>query len=252
MLRTILFLLSGASLLLSVKIHSAFRFPFPSLNQLIWDTGEEFKDKISLEKPFGAEGGFRDLGFLLFGLRRLAADMAWISVLQYFGSREFAEDAAPQGHEHFHEGGTYPALKKMVLRVMRLDPSLHYATLYGAGALGWMLNRPQEALELLQEGIKNNPTHWRFRLYVGALLYREKEQFSEMLKLLEEAIQFPDCPTLMKSILANIYKERKNYRRALEIWLEVMEDEKTDSWYKMQAEKQIKDLSKKLGIPVSL
>lgn len=249
-MRGILFLLVSGSLFLSAKIYSAFHFPFPPLEQLIWDTGEEFKNKTSLEKPFGSEGGFRDLGFLLLGMRRLAADMAWISVLQYFGDREFAEttNKDTQPHSHSLEGGKYPALKKMVLRVMRLDPSLHYATLYGAGAFGWLLNRPQEAMELLQEGIKNNPTYWQFRLYVGALLYREKGQFSEMIVLLEEAIQFPDCPTMIKSVLANIYKERKNYQRALEIWLEVVENEKTDAWYKMQAEKQIKELSQKLGV----
>lgn len=248
-MKTFFVLLLIAILFLSVKIDSSLRFPFPPLNQLIWDSAEEFKDKTSLEKPFGSEGGFRDLSFLLLGMRKLAADIAWISVLQYFGSREFAGESDEDVHPPHHlEGGNYPALKKMVLRVMRLDPSLHYVTFYGAGAFGWLLNRPEEAMEILQEAIHYNPTQWRFRYYVGALLYKEKGEFSEMIKLLEEAIQFPDCPTMMKSILANIYKERKNYRRSLEIWLAVYENEKTEPWYKMQAEKQIKDLSKRLDI----
>lgn len=224
---------------LSFRITSHFLFPYPPLNQLVFDIGEEFADKISYERPLGSEGGFRDFAGLLLGLHRLIADIGWVSVLQYYGTHEEEETDQP----HPFGGGKYPALKKLVLRVVRLDPSLHYATLYGAGALGWNLNRPQEAMELLEEAIKYNPTYWRFRLYVGAIIYKQKGEFGNMIRLLEDAIQYPDCPTLVKSVLAGIYKERKNYRRALEIWIEILENPQTDSWYQMQAKKQMKELS---------
>lgn len=237
-------LLLAVVVVISVKINSALRFPYPPFTQLVFDLSEEFSKKVSYERPLGSEGGFRDFTGVLLGMRRLTADIAWISVLQYYGSHE--QDEHEDGHEHNFGGGKYYALKKMVLRVVRLDPSLYYGYLYGAGALAWGLDRPDEAMELLQEGIRNNPTYWQFRLYVAAIVYKKKGQFDNMINLLEDAIQYPDCPTLVKSVLGNIYKDRKNYKRALEIWMNIYEG--NDLSYRGQAEKQIANLRQKLGI----
>jgi len=230
-------------LFISVKIESSFVFPFPPFNKLIFNIADEFSALTSYDRPLGSEGGYRDLGGVLIGMRRLTADIAWISVLQYYGSHEHHEE----GHSHDFAGGEYPALKKMILRVTRLDPSFQYAYLYGAGALTFGTDRPEEAMELLREGIFYNPTYWRFRLYVGAILYKKQGQFGNMIALLEDAIRYPDCPTMVKSILANIYKEKGDYARALKIWLEVLDNKSSDNWYKIQAEKQIGELGKKLG-----
>lgn len=200
----------------------------------------------SYERPLGSQASFRDFSGILLGLRRLTADIAWISLLQYYGGHEKFEDEE-EGHHHDFGGGNYPALQKMVRRVVRLDPSFHFAYLVGGGALAFNLNRPKEGLEILEEGIRWNPTYWRFRLYVGAIIYKQEGKFDEMIKLLEDAILYPDCPTMIKSILANIHKRNGNYRRALEIWLDVYENERSDAWYIEQAEKQIGILKKNLG-----
>lgn len=227
--------------ILSFKISSQFVFPYPKFSDLVFDFQDEFKHLTSYERPLGAESGYRDLMGPLLGMRRLSADIAWISVLQYYGSHERSEE-----HSEFG-AGNYPAMKKIILRVMRLDPSFHFACLYGAGALAYGLDRPQEAIELLKEGIQYAPTYWRYRLYLAAIIYKQKGRFDDMIRLLEDAIQYPDCPTMVKSILANIYKERKNYKRSLEIWIEIYENEKSDTSYIERAEKQIQELKKKLG-----
>lgn len=230
--------------LLSFTILSTFRFPFPPFNRLIFDIGKDFSNLASFERPLGAEGGFRDVFGVLMGMRRLTADVGWLSVLQYYGGHEKEEE----GEHHEFGGGKYHSLKKMVLRVVRLDPSFHYAYLYGAGALGWNLDRPDEALEILKEGIRYNPQYWRFRLYVGAIVYKQKGKFDEMITLLEDAVQHPDCPTMVKSILANIYEERKDYVKSLKIWIDIQESEHKDPAYIQRSEQQIKELRRKLGI----
>ena len=228
---------------LSIRVNAFFKFPFPPFNQLVFDVSEAFSEETSLQRPLGAEGGYRDLIGLMLGMRRLTADIAWIGVLQYYG-----------GHESSHEDhsdfafGKYPALKIMVRRVTQLDPSFYFAYLYGAGSLAFNLNRPGQALELLEEGIRHNPTYWRLRLYAGAIIYKQKGRYDDMIKLLEDAIQYTDCPTLVKSVLANIYKARKNYLKALEIWIKIAESENLDPWYQEQSVKQIKDLKNKLGL----
>ncbi|MBI2916014.1 MAG: hypothetical protein HYY07_04065 [Elusimicrobia bacterium] len=242
-------LVAGSVVLLSAHIHSRFYFPFPAFTQLVYDVGDEFAHRVSYERPLGSAGGFRDFAGLLFGLRRLTADVAWLSVLQYYGSREKVHEGGEKEHHHDYAGGDYPALKKMVLRVIRLDPSLTYAYLYGAGALAFNLNRSQEAVEILEEGIQSQPKYWRFQLYLGAILYKQRGQFDSMIRLLENAVTAPDCPTIVKSILANIYKSRGNFARALEIWIGVYEESK-DPVYVDQAKKQISDIKSKLGLDI--
>ena len=114
--------------------------------------------------------------------------------------------------------------------------------------MGLKIDRPGEALELLKEGIYYNPTYWRYRLYVGAIVYKQKGRFDAMIALLEDATKYPDCPTLIKSVLANIHKERKNYARALEIWIGVLESGGSDPTFQEQAKRQVEELRQKLGI----
>src|SRR3989344_4106081 len=192
-------------------------FPYPPFNVLIFNISAKFQDMPSFARPLGSEGGFRDFGGLLMGLRRFTADIALLSVLQYYGSRDSI--GFEDGHEEHRSfgAGRYPALKDMVLRTVRLDPHFHFAYLYGAGSLAFNLDRYDEALELLQDGIQRNPNYWKFRLYVAAIVWKKKGEYDNMIPLLEEAITYPDCPTLVKSSLANIHKARKNYARALQI-----------------------------------
>lgn len=238
--------LTASVIFFSQQISADLTHSYPAITQLILDSGEDFKQRGSYEQPFGASGGFRDISLLLLGTRRLGADVAWISILQYYGGEE------SEGKEEFVdrplEGRSekYPSLKKLTLRTLRLDPQLHYAVLYGAGALAFNLNRPEEAVEILEEAIQRNPQYWKYQLYLGAILYKQKGKFDSMLHLLEDAIQYPDCPTLIKSILANIYKVNKNYVRSLQIWIEIYEGK--DTSYHEKARNQIEELKQKLGL----
>ena len=60
-----------AAIALSIHLNRRIPFPYPALDQLIFDTGKNFEDRPSFARPLGSEGGFRDFGGLLFGLRRL-------------------------------------------------------------------------------------------------------------------------------------------------------------------------------------
>lgn len=238
-------LLTLVLVFLSSHLQSNLKTHYPNLSKLILDTSEDFRGQVSYEKPLASSGGFRDLTMLLFGARRLASDIAWISVLQYYGTHESEEN---EDHPHDFGGGKYNSLKRLVLRVIRLDPSNHYATLYGAGALAFNLNRPEEAIYLLEEGISKFPQYWKYQLYLGAILYKQKGKFESMLHLLEDAVKDPECPTLVKSILANIYRSNGNYLRSLEIWIEIYEGKESSS--REKAAHQIEELKKKLGINI--
>ena len=180
-----------------------------------------------------------DMGFALLGLRRWGADAAFIQWLQYYASDYKGEKAGPEAHAdgdgHIHMGAEstadlhpevrldfYPRFLDHGRRTVSLDPYFHYAYIFGAVALAFNLNRADEALALLNEGVRRDPTYWRFRLYAGAIAYRKSQEVEKVIALLEEALRYPDCPSMVQNILANIYKRRGNFRRAAEIYRHIL------------------------------
>jgi len=224
-------------LVLQFFLRKIFSFDYPLFTEVI---------NLSAGKKTGY--GLLDLSGIIFGMRRMVANIAWIQLLQYYGTPEeghlHTEEGCPVCAEEDYGGGKYYDLLSLTQRVIRLDPYFYYVYLYSAGALAWNLYRPEEAVLLLKEGISNNPQYWRFRLYLGAVIYQQLNKFEKMVILLGEAVKYPDCPTLVKVILANIYEKQSRYLDSLKIWLEVKESK--DEFYRLRAEKKIFELKHRL------
>jgi tetratricopeptide (TPR) repeat protein len=167
----------------------------------------------------------RDFVGVSLGFRRLAADLAWIQTLQYYGTHE--DHDSDDGHGHGHGGhdygaGRYPLFTQYCERVARLDPYFTYVYYYGGGALGWNLGRLEEAESLLQLGIRNNPSEWRLPQYLAALSYQKNHDVANIVTFLEGFIGQDDCPNLLRALLANIYKKQKRYRDSIRVWQFIM------------------------------
>lgn len=248
------FLSSVAGIVLSLLlVHTSFKYPYsPS--------------KIS---PL-PEYAIMDLSGVLFGARRLVSDLAWIELLQYYGTdengdSEEGEDAA-HGHSHkvhYKYAETkntkgYLRLYSYCNRVVQLDPFFSYGYLYGAGALAWNENRPEEALSLLESGVKNmeiyklqstsdpHQPYWQFNLYAAAIIYRKEGKFEEMISSLEFAVRQTACPNIVKAILANIYEQKKRFADALTLWINIYES--NDPSYQNHSKLKIEELQKSLKI----
>ncbi|MFA5975999.1 MAG: hypothetical protein WC859_07520 [Elusimicrobiota bacterium] len=197
-----------------------FQDPFPPLS-------------VSLSTQVSS---LHDFTGIAAGLRRLAADIAWIQTLQYYGTAE-------EGQSDFESDngmGDYPLLLSYCQRVTRIDPFFSYAYYYGAGSLGWNLNRWDEAEILLRQGIQNNPHDARLKEYLGSIAYEHNHDVSKLAEFLESFIYDPECPNLLRSILANIYKKQKLFGKALRVW--VMVYDTGDPTYRTAAETHIREL----------
>lgn len=237
--------------------------------------------------PFAALSGTTayttvDLAGAVFGVRRLAADIAWIQLLQYYGTpeqpliknQEYRRSGAITkflyGWQEVHDGqagndqeydpqfggGKYPALLSYCYRIVALDPFYTYAYLYGGGTLAWNLNRPDEALELLRHGITVmeryhhdltrdvHQPYWQLNLYVSAIIYRTSGDHAAMVRLLETAVRQPQAPNMVKAILANIYQKQNNHPAAARLWLEIYDSK--DPSYRATAEKKLAELQRYL------
>jgi tetratricopeptide (TPR) repeat protein len=271
------FLLIIAALLLGgmlsvVLIAGTFRYPLPPA-----------------QTPAVARYALFDMAALLAGARRLGADIAWIQMLQYYGTpekpvdkdaefrlswdmtrylfgspveKEVCREAGCMDKTHYHpeiEGGVYPELLAYCDRVVSLDPFFDHVYLYGAGALAWNLNRPQEALDLLARGIRTMERYranmtsdvhqpfWQLHLYASAIVYRQSGQFDRMIAQLEVAVRQPDCPAMVKAILANIYQKEGKYAPALALWISVYDS--GDPSYRARALEKVAELKSLLCLP---
>lgn len=214
-----------------------------------------------------------DLASVASGYKKFGSDIAWIQLLQYVGTPDDVKltrkekfllelwsakvifgidlvgDKKPllSYHPDFSGGPEkHKDLLTYTLRVIRLDPHFHYAYLFSGGLLAWQYDRIEEAIELLREGIRNNPNYWQFHLYVSAILYKKQHKHAQMLTELEKAIRQKDAPNIVKVIVANYYEKEKRYIDALKIWLDVVETK--DPMYYEKGLQKIEKFSKNLGI----
>ena len=203
------------------RISALYPIPYPHFDRLVMQEDE----------------GFQDIAGLVMGFRKASADIAWVQLIQYCGGEQ-VQESAPGGEKKLGK------LKTMTERVVRIDPYFHEAYLFSAGILAWFksVDRPEEAVELLEEGISNNPRYWQFRIYLAAIMYKNKGDYGRMLSKLEEAVSYPDCPNIIKTILANYYKMQEEYGKALAVWKSVLDS--GDTSYLFRAEEQVFELER--------
>lgn len=161
----------------------------------------------------------QDAAMAAAGLRAAAADLAWIELLQY-AAGGLTEVPDEPGREFEH-------VKPLTERVVRLDPSFHRAYLFGAGMLGWFQNlqRYDDAIDLLRQGLRDDPGQPLYAEYIAALAYQKRGDTSKALAVLEPLADDPRSPVIMKEILANLYKEKGEYAKALAVWEIILDDE---------------------------
>lgn len=166
---------------------------------------------------------FRDAALSVAGFRAPAADLAWIQLLQY------AAGAMPEFPDR--PGRPYGHLAELSLRVTRLDPSFHRAVLFASGILAWFhgVERPDEATDLLDEGIRRCPEQPLYALYLAALAYKKQGDANRMIALLESSFDLPETPSTMKTILANLRQSRGEYREALALWTRIQNSDRDRS-----------------------
>jgi tetratricopeptide (TPR) repeat protein len=186
------------SFFLLATAYSTFNYPYPSITATLQSDQTEL----------------RDVAGLALGFRRLAADLAWIKTLQYYGTPEEG-----QSEFEFENGmGRYPKFLEMCRHVARIDPYFTQVYYYGGAVLGWNLERLNEAEALLRDGIQQNPQEWRLPMYLAGLAYQKNHDVASLVKFLEAITSAPDCPLMMKGLLANLYKKQGEFEKAQALW----------------------------------
>lgn len=191
------------------------------------------------------------------GLRRLAADLWFVRLMQYYGTPEFKEGAecedAAKHHAHCvhcHVGmdfgaGKYPDFLPIARHIMALDPYFANAGLYSGASLAFNMGRPEEALSLLNWAASYVPHEWKYVTLITAIGYSRAKDPGRVAQLINPLVMEPDCPVMIRQLAAFLNKKSGNYRAARAIYAKILETTR-DRFYIDNAKKELAKLDRLL------
>jgi hypothetical protein len=198
-----------------------------------------------------ASGAAGDMFSLALGARRLFADLWFMRLMQYYGTQEDIDGEEEEcqehpGQHHHHHGmngeGNYPEFLPRARHILELDPHFSTAGLYGAGALAFNLDRPAEAQELLNFGIKQAPREWKYPLLLAAIGYSKATEPMKIAEAIRPVLSDPDCPVMLKQLAAFLNKKAGNLAAAAAIYADIAATSK-DTAYVANARRELAKLS---------
>jgi tetratricopeptide (TPR) repeat protein len=189
-----------------------------------WAFGRDFKlpyPPLSAMKV-RPDDAVETAGFLSLGLRRGAADVGFVRLLQYYGTPEgefqFAFLAPIEHGESPYEGGVYPEMYARGREIIDLDPYFDHAAEYAIGSLAFNLNRPLESIDLLERVRKYNPKQWRYDALLAAVGYLKAKNPEKVADSLLPVALDPDSPAMVKQETAFLLKKIGRNAQAVRVY----------------------------------
>jgi len=146
---------------------------------------------------------------LSLGYSSLLADIYWTRAVQYFGTRV-------QRSSH------YELLDPLLDITTDLDPHLIVAYQDGAIFLAqkptWGAGEPEKAVALLEKGIRENPSYWRFYFTLGFIHYMDRQDYKAAEEAFRKGSEVPGALPWMKTMAARMAEKRKDTGTALALW----------------------------------
>jgi tetratricopeptide (TPR) repeat protein len=150
------------------------------------------------------------------GFENVIADTLWLSLLQYYGDRYFADDR------------TMVNLEEMFTLITELDPRFWFAYWLGAWALSDD-GQADAALRLLERGEAANPQDLNYPYLQGFILFLMKRDHIAAARCFERAATKPVAEwesqrRFARAMAARMYREDGKPALALEIWRNILEN----------------------------
>jgi tetratricopeptide (TPR) repeat protein len=174
----------------------------------------------------------------------LVGAIYWTRAVQYFGEKHRIRDP------------NLDQLWPLLDIATTLDPNLIAAYQFGAMFLSDSPPRgagqPDQAVALLERGLKANPDHWRFYQDLGNVYYFDKKDFLKASQAFEAGSKFPASHSFMKIMAAKIAAEGESLETSYALWLDIYQTTANADIHKnagdhlrlVQAQMDIRDIDK--------
>jgi tetratricopeptide (TPR) repeat protein len=150
------------------------------------------------------------------GYTGLLADVYWTRAVQYFGRKHYV------GSMH------YDLLYPLLNITTELDPHLTAAYEFGAIFLAQRppdgAGMPDEAVKLVEKGIRANPDNWRLYYDLGFIHFVERKDYVSAARAFEAGSRVPGAHPWMKLLAARMAERGGDLDTARFLWSKTYEN----------------------------
>ncbi len=151
-----------------------------------------------------------NLKWMSLGYTGLMADVYWTRAVQYYGSRHFV------GAERFD------LLAPLLDITTDLDPKLLVAYQYGAAFLAPKppegAGQPDQAVALVEKGIRANPDNWKLYQCLGFVHYMDRKDYEAAAQAFLRGSQVPHAHPWLKLLAGKMAQKAGDLETARMMW----------------------------------
>lgn len=144
----------------------------------------------------------------VLGYDHLAADLVWLRAVQYFG-------------QHRMTDLKFEYLGHILDILTTLDPQFIHAYTFGALLLTHAAKEPDRAMELLQKGMRENPSDWRLPYITGFIHYVFLRDLRKAGEYFLKASRLPRASEKCLRFASFVYERAGEREVALRLWTEL-------------------------------
>jgi hypothetical protein len=165
----------------------------------------------------------------------IVADVYWMRTVQHYGRTKLSNDPRKQ----------YDILFPLLDLTTSLDPSFNIAYRYGAIFLSEPPpagpGRPDQAVALLQKGLRLHPDRWEFAQDIGFTYYWWENDYARAAEWFTRASRMPGAPNWMAPLAAVTISEGGSRETSRRMWKEILAGAK-EQWLRDQGEFRLRQL----------
>ena len=171
----------------------------------------------------------------------LAADIYWIRTVQHYGQTKLSKDPDKQ----------YDVLYPLLDFTTSLDPYFDVAYKFGSVFLAESYpsgaSRPDQAIALLQKGLRARPDKWELAQELGFVYYWWLGDYESAATWFNRAGDMPNAPNWLRPLAAVTLAQGGNRASSRTLWTEIARDTEAD-WLRDQATFRLTQLDAMDGI----
>ena len=171
------------------------------------------------------------------GFNGLIADWYWVQTLQYVGNK-----LEKSKQQNINIDDLRPINPKLLYPLLdnatSFDPNYYAVYEYGATVLPAV--DPNQAVKIIEKGIKNNPSEWRFYNQLGYIYWRT-QKYEKAAKAYSEGAKIKGAPDILKFMAAKMTNDGGSRETARQMYLQMFENAQ-DEQSKKNAELQLRKL----------
>ena len=183
------------------------------------------------------------------GYTGLMADLYWTRAVQYYGSKHH-NDVDPH----------YELLAPLLNLTTDLDPKLRVAYEFGASFLAPKspegAGEPDQAVALLEKGIRANPEVWQLYHALGFVHYKERQDYMAAADAFRRGAELPNAHPFLKVLAAKMAQRGGEIETSRMLWTmtydssddKLIRDNAANHLLALQAEQDLDGLGKIIGL----